>query len=459
MKLVLIPILFLFVSVSPNPRLRSIELPKNYKIKSSFSCELKSKSNFHIIIAKNKLNKKFTILPVKADEDHLKLLKSIDFDIMPSVLSYHNNDKSLFLILSFINKKEKEFQVLDIDISSGDFIKSDIIKNPYFKTVIAKKHENLLLFSNGEDLLIKRIKTTDNIEDIFVTPSDKSRGFFRHFNEFGLSSVNTDEFVANGSVKRVKAYCNDEELLITNDNLLGGYSTVLKLPLNGSDFDKVSHTRFDIKLTKLKSMASFYDNGQFYQLCFDKEISTVLVHDINSKNNKRIDLDKISINYKAKDFNTLKTFIKKCKSAVNTPTITINTTTQGNKLVRIDHVDSDNYRYNNNWFFHDMFFQRHQQMFNTQPKFGPINEYNNHFFTLDKEYYFEFLLDVNLNEISEETQETVYPKTDKDKFIKKVKNSKPFAKFESHVFIDFSLYYFYFDEIAKKLFLYETPIK
>ncbi len=469
MKFLLLPILFLLSTLIPDSTKEwSIKLADNFTPKASFSCELESKKSFHFVIAKDKENNDYAILPIRLEEEALKSLKPVKgFDKIPSILSYHNNGEILTLIVSISSKKDRSYKILDINVNSGKTILSETIIGEDFKTVITKKHESLLLFSNGNRFRIQKIQNSSSIEDIKITPSEKTMGFFKHLDDFGISAVNVNEFVDNGSINRVKAYGFDDELIITNDNLPKGYSTVLRLPLNQGDLDNVVHDRFNTNLIKNKGLASYVYGGKFFQFVMNKENGNFQIYDLESKEVKTLELNSVEINKKGKDFISLENYIKQSKRNTYKPTVTINKTKDNKALVRFDYVFLQTYNYHNNWWFHDhmwqqqMMWQQQQMMNNFQnsaPKFGPSIIVDVPSFSIKKESYFEIVLDLKTNEVVKENVETIYPDLDKERLVDKFEKFKTIKDYKSHVFINKMMYNFAYHKKSKAFTLYETPI-
>ncbi|TYB74169.1 hypothetical protein ES676_08275 [Bizionia saleffrena] len=166
MKYLLLSVIFILTSFTTLPKKGAITLSRNYKVENTFSGDTSSDESFYLIIAKNSKTKQCEIIPITNTNGELSQFKSVSFDKMPSVSSYHYNEGVLTLIVSTEGNKEDDSTVVDIDLTTGESYKSDSISGKYFKAVIIKKNSNLLVFSNKSSVNLIDVKDSKNRNNV-----------------------------------------------------------------------------------------------------------------------------------------------------------------------------------------------------------------------------------------------------------------------------------------------------
>ncbi len=457
MRFLLLPILFLFLSNTPNDSLekQSIKLPEHYTVKELFSCKLKSLNSFHFIIAKNKNNSLFSLIPLFPDKKSLITFKPIEFKGKPNILSYHNNEEVLTIVLSIGAKGIQTFYAVDINTATKETFKSAPRKWKYFKTTLRKDYESLILLCDGNGLRILKIVNANYIEEINVQPSDKTRWFFVNLKKFNCDGVTLDEYVANGSIKRFKAYSINDELVITEDNIIRGYSTVMKLRLDEGDLNSATHLSFETDYKKLKKLASFYEDNKFYQLAVTKDSITLFVNDLTDRTTVKHDLLNVEIHYSADEFTSVDDFIYNSNRLTSTPTIAVNETVDLNKLVRIDYVPMETYNYYHNYWFN----QQHLENFTRNKRHGPSPaEEVPYSSSLNSKEFFEILLDLDSNVIVNSNDITLYRDIDKKKLVREFVEFNALKCISSSVFVGAIMYNLVYKKKTRMLTLYKAPV-
>lgn len=458
MKYLLLPLLFLVASFSNPPKKGEISLSRNYKVENTFSGDTANNESFHLIIAKNSKTKQCEIIPISNTNGELNQLKSVSFDKMPSVLSYHNNGDGLTLIVSSKGKKEDEFTIVDINLSTGESVKSDLISDKDFKTVIRKKHSNLLVFSDKASIKILNIKDSKTTSEIAGESTKSTEDFLKDLNKNNLSAVNTNEYVANGSIDTFRAYAEENSVFITKEDTKDNETVVLNLPLDGASLFKLESTVYKSKsIEDVKKSTSYVQNGQLFQMSMSKVKGDLSIFNFQDNSETNLDLNTVKISKKSKDFESITEFLKQATRSKNKPTVTINETTSGDVSLRVDYVNKKEYNYNYNWWWHHNWaFQHHMMMMQQQIQiqqqmrsFGPNSFDEVPFFAKDEKHHFEIVLNSSNTVIENGELETIYQEIDKKKYIKELDDNTK-VKHTSTVFINNQLRYFGYNKKTKK---------
>lgn len=458
MKYLLLPLLFLVASFSNPPKKGAISLSRNYKVENTFSGDTANDESFHLIIAKNSKTKQCEIIPISNTNGELNQLKSVSFDKMPSVLSYHNNGDGLTLIVSSKGKKEDEFTIVDINLSTGESVKSDPISDKNFKTVIRKKHSNLLVFSDKTSIKILNIKDSKSTSEIAGESTESTEDFLKDLNKNSLSAVNTNEYVSNGSINTFRAYAEENSVFITKEDTKDNQTVVLNLPLDGASLFNLESTVYKSKsIEDAKKSTSYVQNGQLFQMSMSKTEGDLSIFNLQDNLETNLDLNAVKISKKSKDFESITEFLKQATRSKNEPTVTINETTSGDVSVRVDYVNKKEYNYNYNWWWHHNWaFQHHMMMMQQQIQiqqqmrsFGPNSFYEVPFFAKDDKHHFEIVLNPSNTVIENGELETIYQEIDKKKYIKELDDNTK-VKHTSTVFINNQLRYFGYNKKTKK---------
>ena len=458
MKFLLLPIFLIISSFSTPPKKTSISLSRNYKVENTFSGDTHDSESFHLIIAKNSKLKQCEIIPISNTDGELNQLKSVAFKKMPNVVSYHNNGNILTLVVSSKGKKEDEFTVVDINLKTGESERSDPISDTDFKTVIRKKKSNLLVFSDKTSLNIIDIKDSKTFNTITGESTETTQELLKDLNKSSLSAVNTDEYVANGSINTFRAYAEDNTVFITKEDAKENETSVVKIPLNGPLSVKLESKIYKSKaLEDAKKSTSYVQSGQLFQMSISKSVGHLSVFNLQDDSETNLDLATVKVSKTSSDFESISEFLKQATRAKNEPTVTINDANNGNVVVRVDYVNKKEYNYNYNWWWHHNWaFQHHMMMMHQQIQiqqqmrgFGPNNFDEVPYFIKDEKHHFEIVLTQSNTVVVDSDIETIYKDIDKKKYIKELDDNTK-VKHTSTVFIENQLRYFGYDKKTKK---------
>jgi hypothetical protein len=448
MKFILIPILLAISILNPkNPLVKEIKLNKEQIVLSTFSGDIMNDNSFHLIIIKNTSKKQHEIIPVSYINGDLAKLPIIGFKRQPSIISYHSKENNLSVILSYKNKNKEYFNVLDIDIKTGDYkiSESNPLKN--FKTVIRNKDKNFLLFSDkAHGLKIVTVESSSLIKNMTIALNTDNEKVLKSIFNNGIAATNTDEYVKNGPLGNVKAYSNNKEIIITSEDIKAMATSIIKIPINKTGSLNIKAKEYSYQpFNKLKKATSYKHKNKIYRINISKEQGLIDVINLSNDKIKKVNLSKETGISKSKGFIDLSTFFKKASKAKNEPTITINQLKNGNVLARVDYVLINEYGYNYNWWWQHHWFNQHmmwqqQQMMHqiqhTIPKgFGPNMPLENFYFVSEDSHSFEIVLSPESDILSNNGAETVHLKIDKKKHIDKLKEQKEY-KHASSVFVN-----------------------
>lgn len=449
-------VFLLFLGLNSNPETTSsIKLDRNYKVESTFSGNTSGDESFHLIIAKNIKNKQVEIIPISNIEGNLNQLPSITFDNKPSILSFHSSKEILSLVVSTKNKNNKDFTVIDINLLTGENYKSDLISGKNYKTTIRKDNKNIMVFVDKNSLKIIELENSKNIKTINVEVDKKYFKFLKELDENTLEAINTNEFVANGSINKYRVYSDEETLFISKEDKNNGNTVVSKISLIENDSPKLE-TNVYSNIKKAKKITSYIHDGKLYQLKTNKELGTVDVFDLNNnKSIKELDLRTIKPIKYSKGFSSMDDFLKRASKGAFEPTITVNATNSGNLSLRFDYVLKYTYSYRYNWWWHHHWMMQQQMMWQQQQirmsvprSFGPSEPVYNMPIILGAYHYFEFVInnDVEVLEFKDET--TVFDFVDKKKCIDEVDQNTN-IKHASTVFLKDEMRYFGYNKSSK----------
>lgn len=456
-----IPFLILLIThilSADDPIISSITLEDHLKVVSTFSGEMSENNSFHLIVAKNKDTKQYDLIPVKHSNGDLQKLDYISFEVAPEILSFHSSGSLVSLFVSVKVKKERVFFVVDIDYSSGQSNISNRIYSDDFITVLRKKDKSLALFISDEEIRVFKIENSKEIKVIKVRPKNDLE-YLKELSKGFIDPVNSDEFVTNGSLSNKRAYCFNEDLLISVENVIEGKTTVVKIPLYDELFEHLNINVY--RDSKLKKSTSYIVDNKLFQLKTDKENGVVNIYDINSDDKSKIDLSNSFIANKSSDFESVEKFLRSASKNNNEPTISVNKTTDKKLVLRIDFVNKLTYLYNSNWWWHHMQFQQdfmrfqNQQMMNSIPSFGPYSDIDfDDFIKEDTDHFFEILIDEENNVLNETKYTTIHKDIDRSGYIDRIEGLKA-LDYASSVFLNNTFRCFVFEKTSGTFMIFD----
>lgn len=464
-----------------------ITLPKHYKTENTFSGDLSETSSFHLIFTKNKKTKKFEVFSYLFDGEKIEKLPSFINEKSYSVVSFHQKNNMLSLLLSYKIKKESFVKRIDFDLINKSKTEHQPFKNDHFLTSIRQKEKSILIYKDYKKK--KSFKIVEFIGSLKPTikelklkgKKDKIEIFFK---DKSVSSVKTDEFVANGSTRDVRVYFENNTLFFTKDtedpfqiNVVGidlnnkrtNVTQVLKFNLNEPNLTPKFVTFKNGSDKKFKKATSFLSDNKLFQLALSKDTGIIHIADVDTgKSLNTIPLNE-SLNSKAKgnpDFKDIASFLKRAGKNRYNATITANKTKTDKIRVRIDYVDIT-YSYNYDWWWHHQQFMLHQQqhqMFIQQQirtsvptGFGPRQPKDDFYNFSERKRFFELLLDANGQLLNEDLPETLYKEIDKKEYIDKLDEVKGYSM-ESSCFLKDSFRFIAYSKKSKVFTIQTNPL-
>jgi hypothetical protein len=478
-KVIITLILFIFIkTVNANDVFNnSIILPKHYKTENTFSGNLSNKNSFHLIFTKNKKTKNYEVFSYLFDGQNITKLKSLVSEKSYGVVSFHQKDDILSILFSYKKKKKSFIKRIDYNLISKEKNESEIIPHEDFLTSIRQKERSILIYKNKDSFKVLSFlgASTKEVKEIsFTGKKDKLKTFFK---DKPVSSIKTDEFVANGATSEVRLYFENNTLFFTKDSDIAVPVSIAGFQLNNKKTNTTQVLKIDLSKEiispsfsiftnsagkKFKKRTSFYSNNILYQLGLSKKEGQINVSNISlAKTLKTIPLDGSLAQYiKGNDqFVGVEKFLKNAGKNKHNITITANKTNTDKIRLRVDYVDIT-YSYNYNWWWHHQQFMWHQQqhqMFiqqnirsNIPRGFGPNqpSDIPVELFTVSKEKrFFEILIDANGVLSKDDLPKSIYKEINKKEYIDKLEKVSNF-KMESSCFLEDS---FRFIAYSKKL--------
>ncbi len=456
-----------------------ITLPKHYKTENTFSGDLSETSSFHLIFTKNKKTKKFEVFSYLFNGEKIDKLPSFINEKSYSVVSFHKKNNILSLLLSYKIKKESFVKRIDFNLSTKSKTEHQPFKNEDFLTSIRQKEKSILIYKDYKEKKSFRIfefigNSKPVVKELKLKRrKDKVEAFFK---DKSVSSVKTDEFVANGSTNDIRVYFENNTLFFTKDtedpfqiNVVGidlnnkrtNVTQVLKFDLNKSNLTPKFVTFKNANEKKFKKATSFLSNNKLFQLALSKDTGLINIADINtSKSLNTITLDE-NLNSKAKgnpDFKDIRSFLKRAGKNRYKATITANKTKTDKIIVRVDYVDIT-YRYNYNWWWHhqQMFMHQQQIQMSVPTGFGPRQPNEDVYTFSEKKRFFELLLDANGQLLNEDLPETFYKEINKKEYIDKLDDVKGYSM-ESSCFLKGSFRFIAYSKKSKVFTIQTNPL-
>lgn len=441
MKKILLLVAIAVSNLANASDLLRVKLDKNEKLQSTFSASIGNRNSVHFTLVKNTNSKKFLLTPYLIDNTKaIKKLSQFVSENEFNIISFHSNNEILSIV--DYNSDDKQINFIDFNLSTGASTSTTKQQKTPFDHLFRLKDKTLLVTLDKKQnfLKVQSIGSSDNIKDINIAiPEDKQK-LFKKLAEQTPESVNQDEFVKNGSISPRKAYAVGDGIIYTFEKDKSE-TQVLKFDLTkSSDFNLTSISTEEFKSSKDVSNYLINDNIAF--LAVDKEDVKVNLFDINSA--KKVN----SLSLKSDLSNlvnqeSLSSYIKAASKSSNKSTLTVNRTDNNKLRFRLDYVNSANYNYNYNWWYHQWFFQQmmmqQQQMMlihrQLPTRMGPANEDNElAYFEEWKEEEkkaIEFTLDIDFK-VTGQDDKLIYPEIDKDKYLEKYKNNRTVKQFTSN---------------------------
>ncbi len=466
-----IVVLFFTTILFANEELKNkIKLEKYYKIKNTFSGNLSENSSFHLIFAKNKKTKKQEVFTYVFDGNKIEKLPEIIHTKPFSIVSFHQENNILTLLLSYDKKKTAYLKKVDIDIVNKQHVISEEIPHEDFITSFREKNRSVLIYKTEDALLFKNFISLNKTKESVYNFTGKKDPIKKFFKDNSITALKTNEFVANGATTSLKAYLNKNEIIFTKDNLKKKTTSLFRISMEKEVIEQPEIFSFlnQSSSKKFKKHTSYFSNKKLFLLSLHKKNGRIKIYDSRNKELlNTIDLNEslISKIKSNSNFTGVKEFLKNASRNKYEPTITVNKTKTDKIKIRVDYVDAS-YNYHYNWWWHHHQFmmwqnQMHMQNmnFSAPSGFGP-SQPNEKIFngavTNKKERFFELLIN-NKGLVSEESlPESFYKEINKNKYIDELEE-KTLLKHKSSCFLKDSFRYIFYSRKNKE-FLIKTKL-
>lgn len=456
-------LLFIATSFANTITNNIIKLPKHFKTEKTFSGDLNDNESFHLIFSKNKQNKMYTIHPFLFNGKEITEINPFENNKEFSTISFHKKNNILTLLLSYKEKKKHLLKRVSINLLTKKVTENTPIDHEDFSTVITNKSNSILLYKTDDKISIKKFDGNDK-QKSFSFELKKDSSYKDFFKDQNISTIKTDEFVANGSTQQVKLYYKDNILYFTKEGDKPLNVNVAGFSLNNKKKSVTQFLKFDLNTNtepeyfsfknysdkKFNKATSYFSDRKLFQIAMTKKKGYIKIYDINTKKAiKEISIDN-NLNAFIKgneDFDGIEIFLKKASRVKHNATITVNKTKNNNLKIRVDYVDKT-YSYNYNWWWHHHQFMMQQQMIMNQVNFsrprgfGPAQPNDFHFenYLIKKsKRYFELVLNQNYD-LLDSNEDTIYKEVDKQKYIDQLEKITDLKK-ESSCFLKDSFRY------------------
>ncbi len=465
-----------------------IRIPKEFKTENTFSGDLSDKDSFHLIFAKNKKTKNYKVFSYLFDGNTSVELPSLINEKSYGVVSFHQKNNILSLLLSYKIKKESFIKTVHYNLITKEKKEFKAVSHNDFMTSIRTKDQSILIYKTDDAFIVSSFvgNNKPHSKELVLDKDSDVKTFFK--NE-SVTSIKTDEFVANGSTNKVRLYFENNTLFFTRDSdehfnfNLGGIplnnkkaniTQLLKFNLSKSTLKPVFFSFENANGEKFKKATSFFTKDKLFQLALSKKTGFINIADVNTgKSLNVIALDELLSN-KIKgnpEFQGIEKFLKNAGKNKYNATITANKTKSDKIRVRVDYVDIS-YNYNYNWWWHHQQFMWHMQQHQMQmiqqniqrnipTGFGPriVDDYVfENAVILKEKRFFELLIDLNGSLIDDELPETIYKEIDKKEYIDKLDEIATYSN-ESSCFLKDSFRFIAYDKKHKKFVIQTNTIK
>jgi len=436
----------------------AIKLPKQNKIEHTFSGDLTETKSFHLIFTKHRKTKEFQVFSYLYDGVEITKIGVLNSKYSYSLISFHFNENIFSLLMKYKIKKESFIKRIDINIETSEIVENKPLSHKHFETSIRKANKSILIYKSEKELLIKQYTESEEVQENTINLELNNGELKRFFKDQNISSVNTDEFIANGSTSKLRVYLINNKIVFTKENQEENQTSVVSVSLEDIK-DKYVYKKFDNKGEKLKKSTSFLNGKRLYQLAVSKNSGYIKIWDIDSKE----ELNHITLNeglsFLLKDthlFVGITNYLKQSSKNKYIPTITINKTENELLRLRVDYVDIT-YSYGYDWWWHHQQFMMHmqmqqQQMMNSVPNFGPSflgNDFHFNNYSISKiNRHFVLLIDQDSKVSNNVLPKTVYKNVNKEIYIDRVEDVSDY-KHVSSCFLKESFRYIVYSKRLK----------
>ncbi|MEG9328030.1 hypothetical protein V6B16_08780 [Salinimicrobium catena] len=426
-------LLFIFI-LQPSTILAEgtiFKLESHQKLTGTFSGDIDQENSVHLMIFKDKDAGNYGIIPFFINaQDELISLEHIQMEDEPSVVSFHFNPSTsnLTLLLKQGRRTDKQLEIIDLNINSNTISKSQIEDYEDAYLVIREKNRSFLIIKEKDNLEINTIFDSQRKISENFSFKGENKSLFNRIFETTPETINTNEYVKNGSINPSKVYFYNDRLIF--DHISEEKYTTLSI--NPEDNSHLAFSEFELKgVNKVRDINSFIFKSKAFLFINNKEDINLRSYDLETGEMiKDLFLQQEFSHYF--DSEILEKLIKKSSRKANRLTGTVNEGPENSMVVTMDFVSARNYFYHYNWWWHHQFLhqqmmwqnqmmQQHMQM-NT---FGPNpDSYMSEIFPAANSQSVKLLIDKDLNVLAGKDVLTLRPEIDKEKHIEKFQNDR-----------------------------------
>lgn len=435
MKNIALVCLFLASKMALAGEIFSYTLSKSEKVEGTYTAHLSANGTMHFAIIKNSESKDFLLTPFYVDQSRrVKRLEAFASKEMFAILSYHESNG----VVSVVNydADNKQLQFIDYNLETGKVTSTakEMKKAP--DNVFRLTDRTLLVSFNQKKNTVDLDLVTDSghIASSQITISKDKEELFRTLISMTPDAINQQEFVEKGSILSRKGYFMGDNLVYTMGK---GREQLQVFRFDLKQKTDFKHSIIETGFTKESKDVSnyFYDDKVVFLSVGKQDLSLKTFDTQTSKAIHQLsilkDLQKILPE------NAVADYVKTALKSTIKSTVTVNKTKTGKLAFRLDNVEEAQYHYHYNWFMHHWMFQQqmmmqqqmmqHQMMqhqMNTARGFGPSPDTYLPFVMEKKLPAIEFVLDADFNVAQADSDATVYPNIDKDKYLDIYKDNK-----------------------------------
>lgn len=372
---------------------------KNMKVIDTESFKINNDSSIHVVLAKNKNDKNYVLIPFLVNEDTLNKLPKISFDKEPKTVSAHfTNDKWIYI---YKENNKDDLHILQYALTGENSINRKILnKVEYDHSLQSDDTAYFLDFEKNGNIKLYTIKDFDNIFLKTFSPANNksnedyrtimNKAVFYSSNDIksGFDFVTTTDYVNIGSIKNGHTFLYDDTIFLSYDLKSDETSYVIKLDLNNlKENSQYVVNQLHSSLGNTRQIRSFITDNKLFQFGVDFEFAKLHVFDLNTGESLN------SYTYTKENFGPYNKYYFKTEEIEPKPErffnsfrkmrigstylptifIVVNKGHDNSYIVETGHINGATYSYNN--YYMDHFWWMHQinsiPTFHGAPGFGP----------------------------------------------------------------------------------------
>lgn len=415
------------------------KLEEHQKLVGTYSGDLDQETSVHLVIFQDKNADNYGIMPYFINEEgEITSLEHFSLTNEPSIISYHLNRESSNLTLLVQNgrKKDQLLEIIDLNILNKTVSRSTLQNYEEAYLVIRAKDRSFLIYKEKDGIFneknaldIRTIYDSKNNHQENYSFNGVNRDQYRRIFETTPESVNTNEYVENGSIQPSRVYFFNDRLIFDHTSP-EGYTT---LRINPESSTEMSFMEFEFgDFEKLKEINSYiYESKVFLFLNNKKDLNLRSYNLEDGKLLASVHLQEDLSGHLNSEL--LEKILKKSSRRGHRLTGTVNEGPENSLVVNIDYVSAD-YNYHYNWWWHYQFMQQHmmwqnqmmqQHMRMQMNTFGPNPEtYAANEFTVKNTESIQLVIDRNFKFQDGREATTLRPNIDKDKYIERFEKNR-----------------------------------